>query len=100
MINRVVCLFLYKQGMRIESNYFYSPNDYIIILMEKDPFNGLISIEEAADYANLSNRHVRLLLETGKIRGKKIGRDWITTQVEVEGYLKTNPKPGRKPKAT
>ena len=68
--------------------------------MKKDPFSGLISIEEAAGYAKLSNRHVRLLLETGKIRGKKIGRDWITTQVEVEGYLKTNPKPGRKPKAT
>ena len=67
--------------------------------MDDDPFAELISIEQAANYANLSKRHVRLLLETGKIKGKKISRDWITTIKEVDMYLDTNPKPGPKSKS-
>lgn len=66
--------------------------------MESDPFSRLIGIEEAANFANLSIRHMRLLLSSRKIRGKKIGRDWITTEEEVQKYLLTNPKPGPKPK--
>ena len=67
--------------------------------MISDTFKNLVGIEEAANYANLSKRHVRLLLETGKIKGKKISRDWITTIKEVDRYLDTNPKPGPKPKS-
>ena len=66
--------------------------------MNKDPFSDLINIEEAADYASLSRRHMRLLLIAGRIKGKKIGRDWITTKDEVEKYISTNPKPGPKPR--
>ena len=68
--------------------------------MNNDPFSGLISIEEAAEFSNLSKRHIRFLLEQGKIRGKKIGRDWITTKDEVDNYLKDKPKPGPRPKHT
>lgn len=67
--------------------------------MDSDQFKNLMSIEEAALYSGLSKRHLRLLLEQGKIKGKKIGRDWITTNEEVESYLRTKPKPGPKPKS-
>jgi len=66
--------------------------------MKSDCFLNLISIEEASSYSSLSKRHLRLLLEQGKIKGKKIGRDWITTEEEVEKYLSTNPRPGPKPR--
>ena len=64
--------------------------------MSLDPFLKLISVEEAANYAQLSKRHMRLLLETKKVIGKKVGRNWITTYEEVDKYINTNPKPGRK----
>lgn len=61
-------------------------------------FNTLMSIRDVSHYCDFSERHIRLLLEKGKIRGKRIGRDWITTSEEVDKYLVTNPKPGPKPK--
>ena len=64
--------------------------------MKDDQFNDLISIEEAAIHANLSKRHMRLLIREGKILGRKIGRDWITTKTEVNKYISTNRKPGPK----
>ena len=64
--------------------------------MDADQFMNLISVEEAAYYAHLSKRHMRFLLETKKVIGKKVGRNWITTYEEVDKYLNTNPKPGRK----
>lgn len=58
----------------------------------------LLIVEEASEYSGYSDRHLRLLLETGKILGKKVGRDWVTTKEEIDKYLATNPKRGRKPK--
>jgi len=66
--------------------------------MTNDTFGDLIGLEEAALYANFTTRHLRLLLQYGKIKGKKIGRDWITTKEEIDKYLILTRKPGRKPK--
>ena len=57
-----------------------------------------ITTDQAADLSGLSRPHIRYLLRNRKIRGRKIGRDWVTTRAAVEEYLATNPKPGRKPK--
>ena len=81
--------------MSVSINKFYKSYN---LVMNYDRFSNLISIEEASSYSKLSKRHLRLLLEQGKIKGKKIGRDWITTKDEVKKYLSTNPKPGPKPK--
>ena len=61
-------------------------------------FDDLISIKEAARFCGLSERHIRLLLKQGKIKGKKLGHDWVTTKEYVDEYINTNRKPGRKPK--
>ena len=61
-------------------------------------FDDLISIKEATRFCGLSERHIRLLLKQGKIKGKKLGHDWVTTKEFVSEYINTNRKPGRKPK--
>jgi len=68
--------------------------------VDKDPFKNLIGIDEAAEYAGFTTRHIRLLLQHGKISGKKIGRDWITTKEELDIYLNQERKPGRKRKTS
>ena len=68
--------------------------------MERVFLKDLISVKEAAEYSGLSERHLRFLLMQGRIKGKKVGHDWITTAAFVDAYLvverRTGPKP-RKP---
>ena len=59
----------------------------------------IMGIKDAADYSGLSQRHVRLLLETGKIKGRKLGHDWVTLPEYVDAYLQSHHKRGRKPKS-
>ena len=66
--------------------------------MTENLFEGLIGIDEAAEYSGFTTRHIRFLLHHGKIQGKKIGRDWITTREEIDKYLNQERKPGRKRK--
>ena len=58
----------------------------------------LISLREAAQLCDLSAGHLRLLVNTGKLWGMKIGRNWVTTAKAVEEYLAHDPRPGPKPK--
>ena len=60
-------------------------------------FDEIIGIKEAATHTRLSERHVRLLLETGKIKGKKVGHDWVTTRVYLDEYIQVPHPRGRKP---
>lgn len=66
--------------------------------MTDDPFKDLINLEKASEFSGLSRDHLRRLMEQGSIKGKKIGRDWITTIYYVEEYLNRNIKPGIPPK--
>ena len=61
-------------------------------------FDDLITIQEASEYSGLSDRHIRLLLAQGKVRGKKLGHDWVTTKNCIDEYLKQEHKRGRKSK--
>jgi len=59
----------------------------------------IIGSDEAARIASLSQNHIRHLLRTGKISGKKIGpRLWVTTREQIERYLASEPRPGPKSK--
>ena len=60
-------------------------------------FDEIIGIKVAADYSHLSQRHVRLLLEKGRIRGRKVGHDWITTRMYLDEYISVPHPRGRKP---
>jgi hypothetical protein len=53
----------------------------------------MYSVREAAQKLEMTDRHVRLLLATGAIYGKKLGHDWVVLSLDYE--RKRRPKRGR-----
>ncbi len=53
---------------------------------------GIYSVKDAAQRLGISDSHCRRLLETGKIKGTKLGHDWV---VQVLKYRRK-----RKPKGS
>lgn len=51
--------------------------------MADDP----LSLREAAARSGLSASHLRLLARTGRLKARKLGRDWFTTEAAVVAYL-------------
>jgi len=66
----------------------------------EDTGQDLISLQEAAKLSGLSQAHIRLLVRNGEVWGKKIGRNWVTTEQAVREYQARALRPGRKPKTT
>ena len=60
----------------------------------------LISLSQAAELSGLSPSHLRLLVSEVEIWGKKLGRNWFTTEQAVREYIARGIKPGPKPKQT
>ena len=58
----------------------------------------IITTKQAAEIAGLSRDQILHLLRHGIIKGKKMGRDWLTTRQEIQRYIASKPRPGRKPK--
>ena len=44
----------------------------------------MYSVREAAEKLGMTDRHVRLLLATGGIYGKKLGHDWVVLSLDYE----------------
>ena len=44
----------------------------------------MYSVKEAAQKMGLSDRHLRLLLETGQVKGKKLGHDWVVLSLDYK----------------
>ena len=53
----------------------------------------MYGVKEAAIKLGISDRRVRKLLEEGRIKGKKLGRDWVVIDLN---YTKKKPKGGKK----
>jgi len=58
----------------------------------------LISLAEAAEQSGLSPVHLRRLVSSGEIWGKKLGRNWFTTAQAVRQYLARDRRPGPRSK--
>ena len=56
----------------------------------------LISLKKAVEVSGLSQDHLRRLAEKGQIWAKKLGRNWVTTEQAVRGYLAHDRRPGPK----
>src|SRR3989344_896699 len=54
--------------------------------MEKKENTGFISLKEAAQICNYSQEYLSLRVRQGKIKAKKIGRNWVTTNEWIEKY--------------
>ena len=46
--------------------------------------NRVLSVKEAAQRLKISESHCRRLLENGKIRGKKLGHDWVVLELKYK----------------
>jgi len=57
----------------------------------------IISLAEAASLSGLSLKHLGLLARTGKLRARKVGRNWVTTRGAVEEYLRDTHRRSRDP---
>lgn len=49
----------------------------------------LLSIREIAENLGFSVDYVRSLVKKGKIKGLKVGHQYVVTQEELDNYLKT-----------
>jgi excisionase family DNA binding protein len=47
----------------------------------------LITLEEAAEYAGLSKESIHSYVKKGRLKARKRGWMWFTTQAAVEEYL-------------
>ena len=68
---------------------------------DQDPLTDLsklISVTEASEMSGLTTGYIRRLLRNNVIVGKKIGRDWFTTEETIREYLAIERRPGPKPK--
>jgi excisionase family DNA binding protein len=54
----------------------------------------MYSVREAAAKLGVTDRHVRLLLATGEISGRKLGHDWVVLGLEYERKRKPKTKRG------
>lgn len=52
----------------------------------------MYSVREAAGKIGVSERHLRLLLEQGRIEGKKLGRDWVVLSLDYKRKRKPKTK--------
>ena len=52
----------------------------------------MYSVKEAALKMGISERHLRLLLERGDVKGKKLGHDWVVLSLDYK--RKRKPKGG------
>ncbi len=64
--------------------------------VEDDILAQVISAREAAEMLGLSQAQITYLLRHGTMKGKKVGREWITTTNAVQLYRSSNPRPGPK----
>ncbi len=54
----------------------------------------MYSRKEAAPRIGISDRQLRLLLGRGKIKGKKLGHDWVVLSLDYKRKRKPNVKKG------
>jgi len=54
----------------------------------------LITITEAARRFGLSPQYLRDIARSGRLRARKMGRDWLTTPADVEIYIQSRRKKG------
>jgi hypothetical protein len=65
---------LFYRTVNNQSNGYYL--DTITVIGDYIGMN-LYSVKEAAPQLQISERHLRDLLESGQVKGKKLGHDWV-----------------------
>lgn len=61
--------------------------------MENPDALAVISSKEVSEQLNLSEQRVRTLFRSRRLSGQQVGKQWITTQLALNEYLKNSSKP-------
>ena len=61
---------------------------------EEPKASELITLKEAAEYCGLSYAYLRQIARSGRLKARKIGNVWVTTQADVDEYIRTRTKTG------
>jgi excisionase family DNA binding protein len=61
---------------------------------KSSPANDLISLAEAAKLYGLSPTYLRTIARSGRLKAKKVGRDWRTTPADLEAYIESRDQRG------
>jgi excisionase family DNA binding protein len=59
-----------------------------------NPTQEMITLAEASERYGLSPTYLRTIARNGRLKAKKVGRDWLTTPAAVEAYIRTRSKRG------
>lgn len=59
-----------------------------MVLSEEDKATRAFSVNDAAEYLDLDRKTVLKLLNEGRIKGAKIGRDWRISKTELDRLLR------------
>ncbi len=62
-------------------------------------FMALLNSKQASEKKGVTVRRIRALIESGKLKAEKVGRDWIIEESELE-KIATYGKSGRPKKQT
>jgi excisionase family DNA binding protein len=54
----------------------------------------LISLAEAASAYGYSGDYLRRLAEKGRLRARKLGRNWLTTSDDMESFIESRERRG------
>jgi hypothetical protein len=56
-----------------------------------DPFTSseLISLKEASEKSGFSLRYLQTIAQSGRLKAKRIGSQWVTTLSSIEEYKRT-----------
>jgi len=61
---------------------------------EQNDKTRLISLPEAAELYGFNPQYLSRLAKKGRLRAEKIGNSWVTTQQDVENYIRSRQKRG------
>ena len=62
------------------------------------PNQDYIDTKEAAEKWGISEEYVRRLVREGRVKGRKVRRDWIIDSISLAEYMASNRKRGPKAK--
>ena len=67
---------------------FSEKEKYSMVLTEEEKADRPFTVDEAADFLKVNRKTVLKLLNEGKIKGAKIGRDWRISKAELDRLLR------------
>lgn len=83
----IIEFIIYKYGSQVSVLIFLYLND--IICVGRWRYLALLTVEQAAEYLQLSPLVVRRWLREGKIRGAKIGRIWRIDEKDLVAFVES-----------